>query len=237
MEIIPAIDIIGGKCVRLTQGDFARQKQYPADPLDLAKGFESAGLRRLHLVDLDGARLGEVKNWKVLESIAAGTGLAIDFGGGIKSLADLEMVFNAGASWASLGSLAVRGEDLFKEWITRFGPDKFLLGADVRGEKIVIRGWTEMTEISVYELVEKYLQEGLRQIFCTDVEKDGLLGGPSLELYKKLKERFPELELIASGGIRSLADLEDLREIGCSGAILGKAIYEGKLGLEELGAF
>jgi len=237
MEIIPAIDIIEGKCVRLTQGDYAQKKIYNEDPLEVARQFEAEGLQRLHLVDLDGAKEGAVRNWKVLEKIAARTELTIDFGGGIKTEKDLNIVFNSGASLATVGSIAVKDEDLFTKWLSRFGSDKFLLGADVKKEKITVSGWQEVTDISVYDFIEKYINKNLCQIFCTDVSKDGLLEGPSIDLYKKIIARFPKLHFIASGGVSSMDDVFRLEEIDCKGVIIGKAIYEGKINVQELARY
>lgn len=237
MEIIPAIDIIEGKCVRLTEGDYAQKKVYNENPLEVALRFEDAGLTRLHLVDLDGAKAGAVKNWKVLEQLAGKTKLQIDFGGGLKKEEDVRIVFNSGAQWATVGSLAVKGEDIFSGWLTQFGADKFLLGADVKNEKIAIGGWLETTEIWVYDLIEKYIQKGISQLFCTDVSKDGRLEGPAVELYKNIVSIFPSLYFIASGGVSSMADLEALQEAGCRAAIVGKAIYENRITLEDLKRF
>jgi phosphoribosylformimino-5-aminoimidazole carboxamide ribotide isomerase len=237
MQIIPAIDIIEGKCVRLTEGDYAQKKIYNEDPLEVAKAFEGIGLMRLHLVDLDGAKSGQVVNWKVLEKIANHTELKIDFGGGIKTEATLKTVLDTGASYATIGSLAVKNELLFQEWIARFGAKVFMLGADVFEEKIAIGGWLEKTEISVFDFMKSYIDKGVKQIFCTDIKKDGKLEGPSIELYQKIIEQFPHLQLIASGGVSSLDDLIELEEIGCSAAIVGKAIYENKITISELANF
>jgi phosphoribosylformimino-5-aminoimidazole carboxamide ribotide isomerase len=234
MEIIPAIDIIDGKCVRLQQGDYAQKTVYNENPLQVARRFEAAGLRRLHLVDLDGAKAGKVTNWKVLESIATHTQLAVDFGGGIQTAADVEVILNSGAVYAAVGSVAVKSEALFTAWLQQFGPEKFLLGADVREENIAVKGWTETTTVNIFDFVQNMMQKGVQQFFCTDIGKDGMLQGPSLDLYKRLLTRFAGLQLIASGGVSSIEDLKALREAGCSGAIIGKAIYEGKIGLEEL---
>lgn len=234
MEIIPAIDIIDGKCVRLTQGDYAQKKIYNEHPLEVARQFEDAGLRRLHLVDLDGAKAGQVKNWKVLEKIAGKTGLIIDFGGGIKQQEDVNIVFNSGAALATVGSIAVKNETELLKWFTAFGADKFLLGADVKDEKITIGGWMQTTDIWVYDFMEKYIEQGIRQIFCTDVSKDGKLEGPAVELYKNIVQKFPALHFIASGGVSSIDDLYALRDAGCKGAIVGKAIYEGRIKMGEL---
>ncbi len=237
MQIIPAIDIIEGKCVRLTEGDYAQKKIYNEDPLEVAKAFEGIGLMRLHLVDLDGAKAGQVVNWKVLEKIANNTELKIDFGGGIKTEATLKTVLDTGATYATIGSLAVKNELLFQEWIARFGAKVFMLGADVLEEKIAIGGWLEKTEISVFDFMKSYIDKGVKQIFCTDIKKDGKLQGPSIELYQKIIEQFPALHLIASGGVSSLDDLIELEEIGCSAAIVGKAIYENKITISELANF
>ena len=234
MEIIPAIDIIEGKCVRLTQGDYAQKKIYNERPLEVAQAFEDAGLRRLHLVDLDGAKAGAVKNWKVLETLAGRTGLVIDFGGGIKTSADVEIVFNSGAALATVGSMAVKDGAVFAAWLEGFGADRFLLGADVKNEKIAVSGWQETTDRWVYDFIQEYVEKGVRQVFCTDVSKDGLLQGPSLDLYLSIIEKFPDLHFIASGGVSGIRDVEALREIGCKGVIIGKAIYEGRILLNEL---
>jgi phosphoribosylformimino-5-aminoimidazole carboxamide ribotide isomerase len=237
MEIIPAIDIIEGKCVRLTKGDYSQKKIYNEHPLEVARQFEDAGLHRLHLVDLDGAKAGAVKNWKVLESIAGKTSLKIDFGGGVKSSKDVQIIFECGANWATVGSMAVKDEKEFLAWLQQFGAEKFVLGADVKNEKIAVSGWTETTDIWIYDFIQKYLEYGIRQLFCTDVAKDGLLEGPSTALYKNIVEKFPALHFIASGGVSSMQDLDELRNIGCKGAIVGKAIYEGKINLQELATF
>ena len=237
MQIIPAIDLIDGKCVRLTEGDYAQKKIYNEDPLEVAKAFEGIGLMRLHLVDLDGAKAGEVVNWKVLEKIANQTQLIIDFGGGIKKENTLQTVFDTGANYATIGSLAVKNRAVFEEWIERFGADAFMLGADVFEEKIAIGGWLEKTNIDVYEFIQSYMNKGITQIFCTDIQKDGKLAGPSIDLYKKIIEQFPTLQLIASGGVSNMEDLHALRTIGCTGAIVGKAIYENRITLEELARF
>jgi phosphoribosylformimino-5-aminoimidazole carboxamide ribotide isomerase len=237
MEIIPAIDIIDGKCVRLTQGDYEEKKIYNEHPLEVAKQFEDAGLKRLHLVDLDGAKAGAVKNWKVLEAIAGKTSLVIDFGGGITKEEDVQIVFDCGAAYATIGSLAVKNETAFVSWLKKYGAGKFLLGADVKDEKIAVSGWQETTNIWVYDFIEKYIAHGVQQIFCTDVSKDGKLEGPSTTLYKTIMTEFPALYFIASGGVSSMKDLEYLQAIGCKGVIIGKAIYEGRINLNELMMF
>ncbi len=237
MEIIPAIDIIDGKCVRLTQGDYSQKKIYNEDPLEVALEFEDIGIKRLHLVDLDGAKEGKVINFKVLEKIANKTKLKIDFGGGIKTNEDIHSIFEAGASIATIGSLAVKNKLLFFSWLEKYGPEKILLGADVKNEKIAINGWLETTELSIFDFIKENMEQGIKNIFCTDISKDGLLEGPSIDLYKKIIMEFPKINLIASGGVANLKDLDDLKEIGCSGAIVGKAIYEKRITLTELQKF
>jgi len=237
MIIIPAIDIIDGKCVRLTQGDYNQKKEYSEHPLEVAKRFEDAGLMRLHLVDLDGAREKKVKNWKVLETIASKTSLAIDFGGGIVDEKDVQLVFDSGAAFATVGSIAVKNESEFTKWLSIFGADKFLLGADVKNKKIVIHGWTETTEKPVFDFIDHYYGKGVKQIFCTDVSKDGKLEGPSVDLYREIIRQFPALHFIASGGVSSMQDLYKLEEIGCNATIVGKAIYENRVTLSDLKEF
>lgn len=237
MTIIPAIDIIDGKCVRLTKGDYSQKTIYNEDPLDVALQFEDAGLQRLHLVDLDGAKAGDVKNWKVLEKIAGKTKLIIDFSGGISTQNNLEITFNSGATFASIGSIAVKDEFTFTGWLLAYGADKFIIGADVKDEQILIKGWTESTSLRVFDLIDKYKLKGVKQFFCTDISKDGLLEGPSVDLYKKIINEHPSIDLIASGGVSTIKDLEELREVGCSGAIIGKAIYENKISLTDLKKF
>jgi phosphoribosylformimino-5-aminoimidazole carboxamide ribotide isomerase len=234
MEIIPAIDIIDGKCVRLTHGDFNQKKIYNENPLEVAKQFEDAGIRRLHLVDLDGAKAGIVKNWKVLESISGKTSLVIDFGGGVKTEKDVRIVLDSGAAFVTVGSIAVKDEPLFSSWLTTIGAEKFLLGADVKNEKITVSGWLEQTDIWVYDFLENYQSKGITQVFCTDVSKDGAMEGPSIILYKNIIEKFPKLHFIASGGVSNIDDVFALEETGCSGVIIGKAIYEGKILLNDL---
>ena len=237
MQIIPAIDIIDGKCVRLTKGDYSLKTVYHKDPLDAAKQFEDAGLQRLHLVDLDGAKAGGVKNWKVLEKIAKETKLIIDFGGGIKTETDLQKVFNSGAALATIGTLAIKDETKFVQWLKQYGADKFLLGADVKGEKIAISGWLQTTDVLLYDFLQSYVNHGVQQIFCTDISKDGKLQGPAIELYKSILHKFPALYFIASGGVASVNDLHLLKEAGCSGVIIGKAIYENNISLTDLKQF
>jgi len=237
MTIIPAIDIINGKCVRLTKGDYAQQKVYNENPLEVAKQFEDAGITRLHIVDLDGAKAGTIINLKVLETIAAQTKLLIDFGGGVKKINDVEMVFNAGAAIVTIGSMAVKHPELLEEWLMEFGADKFLIGADVLEEKIKISGWLEDGGINIFDFIGKMIGLGATNIFCTDIAKDGVMQGPSIDLYKNIIEQHPEIKLIASGGVSNIDDVIALQQIGCSGAIIGKAIYEGLITLDELSIF
>jgi phosphoribosylformimino-5-aminoimidazole carboxamide ribotide isomerase len=234
MTIIPAIDIINGKCVRLTKGDYAQQKVYNENPVEVAKQFADAGLQRVHIVDLDGAKAGKIVNLAVLESIAAATDLVIDFGGGIKNINDVSNVFNAGAAITTIGSLAVKHPELLEEWLMEFGADKFLIGADVLEGKIKISGWLEDGGIDIFTFIGKMIGLGATNIFCTDISKDGVMEGPSVELYKQIMELHPEIKLIASGGVSTIDDVAELKAIGCSGAIIGKAIYEGNIALNEL---
>jgi phosphoribosylformimino-5-aminoimidazole carboxamide ribotide isomerase len=236
MEIIPAIDIIEGKCVRLTQGDYSQKKIYNENPLEVAKEFEDAGLKRLHLVDLDGAKAGQVKNWKVLEAVAGKTSLVIDFGGGVKAEKDVQIIFESGGAMVTIGSMAVKDEETFVSWLKKYGAEKFLLGADVKDEKIAVHGWLETSDVWIYDFIQKYIENGVQQIFCTDVAKDGALQGPSMELYKTIIQKFPELHFIASGGVSNIEDVYQLEEINCKGVIIGKAIYEGRISLKELKA-
>ena len=234
MTIIPAIDIINGKCVRLTKGDYAQQKIYNENPVEVAKQFADAGIKRLHLVDLDGAKAGKIVNLSVLESIAEATNLVIDFGGGIKTINDIDSVFNAGAAMATIGSLAVKKPALVEEWLMEFGADKFLIGADVLDGKIKISGWLEDGGIEIFSFIGKMIGLGATNIFCTDISKDGVMEGPSIDLYKEIILQHPEINLIASGGVTTFDDVVELKEIGCSGAIIGKAIYEGNITLQQL---
>lgn len=236
-EIIPAIDVIDGKCVRLSQGDYSKKTIYNEDPLEVAKQFEDLGISRLHLVDLDGAKKGEVVNFKILDKIANNTDLKIDFGGGIKTNNSIQSVFDAGADMATIGSVAVKDPELFLSWIKNYGSRKILLGADVKGENIAISGWIEETTLNVIDFLDQNITYGLTQAFCTDVSKDGMMEGPSIDLYKKIIEKFPKLVFIASGGVSSIKDVEALEKIGCHGVIIGKALYEGKIGTNELKQF
>jgi phosphoribosylformimino-5-aminoimidazole carboxamide ribotide isomerase len=237
MLIIPAIDIIEGKCVRLTKGDYDTKKIYHENPLDAAKEFEANGITHLHLVDLDGAKKGEVVNWKVLEVIASQTTLHIDFSGGIKTKASAIKAFEAGAAQITVGSLAAKNPKEFVDWIWEFGEEKLILGADVIKDKIAIHGWQESSTKDIYSYLDYYFEEGIDYVLCTDVSKDGMLQGPSFELYKKIIEEYDELKLIASGGVSSIDDLQQLKEIGCYAAIVGKAFYEGKISLKEIKDF
>lgn len=237
MHIIPAIDLIDGKAVRLTQGDYSQKTVYNARPLDVAKQFEDAGLTRLHLVDLDGAKAKRIVNHRVLEAIAGHTRLHVDFGGGVQSDDDLRIAFECGAQQVTGGSVAVKNPDLFESWLQQFGGEKLILGADAKGEKIAVSGWEEGTELWVYDFLQKWVEKGARYAISTDVAKDGLLQGPSFDLYKNLQEAAPELNIIASGGVSSMGDIEKLAELNLFGVIVGKAIYEGKITLNELVRF
>ena len=237
MLIIPAIDLIEGKCVRLTQGDYAQKKIYNERPLEVAKEFEDAGLTHLHLVDLDGAKAKKVINWKVLENLASKTNLKIDFGGGVQSDDDLKIVFDCGAKQITGGSVAVKNPEMFQRWLTDFGGEKIILGADAKDERVAVSGWEEGTTLWVYDFVQKWVELGAKYCISTDVAKDGLLQGPSFDLYKNLQDQCPGLQLIASGGVSNISDLELLAEMNLYGVIVGKAIYEGRIQLAELQRF
>ena len=237
MYIIPAIDIIDGKCVRLTQGDYGQKKIYNENPLEIAKQFEDAGLTRLHLVDLDGAKQKKIINWKVLERLANQTLLHIDFGGGVQSDEDLQIAFECGAKQVTGGSVAVKNPALFEHWLKSHGGEKIILGADARNERIAISGWEEGTQQWVYDFVEAWVQKGVRYTISTDVAKDGLLQGPSFDLYHNMQAQCPDLHIIASGGVSSMKDIEQLAEMNLFGVIVGKAIYEGRVTLAELKTF
>ncbi len=234
MRIIPAIDIIEGKCVRLTQGDYDKKKIYNEDPLEVAKSFEDAGLKYLHLVDLDGAKAKHVVNFKTLEKIASKTSLTIDFGGGIKSRNDLRIVFECGAQQVTVGSSAVTHKIDFLSWLKEYGSEKIILGADVKEEKISISGWQETTQLEITQFISDFQKEGIKYVVCTDISKDGMLEGPALKLYEKILEKCLGIRLIASGGVSSISDIEQLRKMNLDGVIIGKAIYEGKIKLNEL---
>ncbi|GJM61077.1 MULTISPECIES: 1-(5-phosphoribosyl)-5-[(5-phosphoribosylamino)methylideneamino]imidazole-4-carboxamide isomerase [Persicobacter] len=237
MEIIPAIDLIDGQCVRLTQGDYAQKKVYESDPLKMAKSFEAAGIQRLHLVDLDGAKARKITNDAVLKRVAENTALHIDFGGGLRTDEDLKIAFESGAKQITGGSIAVKDPETFKRWIQDFGGDKIILGADVHGENIAVSGWAESSDRKLLPFLEEYLGLGLQYVICTDVSKDGLLQGPNVALYQKILAAFPEVKLIASGGVAEFDDLKRLEDIGVYGTIVGKAFYEGRISLEQLASF
>lgn len=237
IEIIPAIDLIDGKCVRLSQGDYAQKIIYNENPLEVAKMFADAGIRRLHLVDLDGAKAHHIVNHKILEMITSSTDLIVDFGGGLKSDDDLRIAFECGASMITGGSIAVKNPDVFSSWITKFGGEKIILGADVKDEKIAVGGWLETTDLDLIDFVKSYLQLGISKVICTDISKDGMLQGPAIELYKKMLKSQPEMYLIASGGVSSMHDIELLHEAAVPAVITGKAIYEGRIKLKELSQF
>jgi len=234
MRIIPAIDIIDGKCVRLTQGDYAQKKIYNENPVDVARQFEDAGLSHLHVVDLDGAKAGKVINWKVVESITTNTNLKVDFGGGIKTDEEIEKLFQLKVSQVNLGSIAVRERLRVLDWLKQFGADKIILSADVKEETIAISGWQENSSISIMNFLKEYLQDGIEHVTCTDISTDGMLTGPNVELYKKIVLSFPHVNLVASGGVSSVEDLKELKRIGVDGVIVGKAIYEGRIELKDL---
>lgn len=236
MRIIPAIDVIDGKCVRLSQGDYDTKKVYNENPLEVAKEFEAHGIQYLHLVDLDGAKAHEIVNYKTLEKIAAQTNLKIDFGGGVKSQKDIQIAFSSGASQITGGSIAVKNPELFTAWISEFGSDKIILGADCKDRKIATQGWLESSELDVVDFIKTYVEKGIEYVICTDIAKDGMLQGASNDLYQEILAA-TKVKLIASGGVSSMQDLEELRKIGCKGAILGKAIYEDKISLKDLERF
>ena len=234
MRIIPAIDIIEGKCVRLSKGDYSTKKIYNEDPLEVAQEFEDAGLQYLHLVDLDGAKEKHIVNWRVLEKLAGKTNLQIDFGGGVKSDDDLRIAFECGARQITGGSIAVKEPATFTSWITKYGAEKIILGADAHEGKIAVSGWQESSELEIEQFIQDYVDKGIEYVISTDIAKDGMLEGPSFDLYRKLLESIPELKLIASGGVSSMDDLYQLKELNLDGAIVGKAIYEGRINLFEL---
>lgn len=237
IRIIPAIDIIEGKCVRLSQGDYAQKKIYNENPLEVAKSFENHGIEHLHLVDLDGAKSSKVVNWKVLESIANGTNLKIDFGGGVKSDEDLKKVFESGAAQITAGSIAVKSPDKVFEWISKYGANRIILGADVRNKKIAINGWKEESELDLFPFLDTFTNQGIEHVICTDISKDGMMEGSSVILYEEIMNRFPELKLIASGGVSSMKEILNLQNLAIHGAIVGKAIYEGQISLNEIADF
>ena len=237
MRIIPAIDIIGGKCVRLSQGEYESKKVYHENPLDVAKMFEDSGIKYLHLVDLDGAKAKHVVNLKVLQDIVSKTNLIVDFGGGIKSDADIEAVFENGAAQVTVGSLAVSNPEKMEQWLAEYGSQKIILGADAKDGKVAISGWQTISSQSLTEFISGYASKSVEYVICTDISKDGMLQGSSVDLYRQLRSEFPTLRFVASGGVTSISELSVLQEIGMDGAIIGKAIYEGKISLNELKAF
>ncbi len=237
IEIIPAIDLIDGKCVRLTHGDFSRKTVYSGDPVDTAKQFEAAGLKRLHIVDLDGARTGRPANIDVLKLIADATSLTIDYGGGLRSANDIAEAFAAGASMVNIGSLAAREPSTFIGWLSQFGPDRILLGADSKAGFVAVDGWQTATSIFLFDYLAHLTSKGVASAFVTDIASDGALGGPATPLYRKIRSELPSLGLIASGGVRSVADIDELDAIGCTGVIIGKALYEGNITPEDLAKY
>ncbi len=237
MRIIPAIDIIEGKCVRLTKGDYSTKKIYNENPLEVALEFQDAGIEYLHVVDLDGAKSSHIVNYKILEKLASKTNLKIDFGGGLKSDEDLKIAFESGAKQITGGSIAVKNSELFTSWIEKYGSDKIILGADVMNEKIAVNGWQEDSGLDIFNFLKDYTAKGITNVICTDISKDGMLEGASLELYKKILYRFPTMNLTASGGVSNMQDLEVLAENGLESAIVGKAIYENRISLKELEQF
>ena len=238
MRIIPAIDIIDGKCVRLTKGDYSTKKIYNENPLEVAKEFEAAGIEYLHVVDLDGAKASQIINYKVLEQIAGKTNLKIDFGGGLKSNKDLEIAFNSGAHQITGGSIAVKNSDIFESWIETYGANKIILGADFypdsSGGKIATNGWQEESTLELIPFIKGYQDKGIQYVICTDISKDGMLQGPSFNMYKEILSETKDIKLIASGGISTFDELPRLAENGCEGVIIGKAIYEHKISLKQL---
>ncbi len=234
MRIIPAIDIIEGKCVRLTKGDYSTKKIYNENPLEIAKEFEAHGIEYVHLVDLDGAKASHIVNYKILEQIASNTQLKIDFGGGLKTDEDLRIAFDSGANQVTGGSIAVIDPNRFEHWISTYGNDKIILGADALGEKIAIGGWLESSEQELIPFIQNYQQKGIQYVICTDISKDGMLEGPSFELYERILQETPHIKLIASGGISAFDELPKLAELGCEATIIGKAIYENRISLKEL---
>lgn len=234
MRILPAIDLIDGKCVRLTQGDYAQKKVYNENPAAIAKEFENAGLTHLHLVDLDGAKAGRVINWNVIEAITSTTKLRVDFGGGIKTEEEIERLFALEVRQVNIGSIAVKQPEKVYEWIAKFGPEKIILSADVKGESVAISGWQENSNVNILDFIQQYVTHGIQYVTCTDIGVDGMLSGPNVALYKKLLQKFPTLKLVASGGVGAFEHVTSLIPIGVDGAIIGKAIYEGKVTLNQL---
>ncbi|MCR4765966.1 MAG: 1-(5-phosphoribosyl)-5-[(5-phosphoribosylamino)methylideneamino]imidazole-4-carboxamide isomerase [Bacteroidaceae bacterium] len=237
IELIPAIDIIDGKCVRLSQGDYDRVKEYSASPADVAKEMEDHGIRRLHVVDLDGAKSKHVVNWRTLEQIANATDLVIDFGGGVKTDDDLRIVFDCGAQMVTGGSIAVKEPATFERWLLKYGAEKMILGADVKGGKIAVTGWLEDSDRELMSFLQHYTEQGVQQVICTEISRDGMLQGPAISLYKDMLARFPDLHLIASGGVSSMDDIVQLAEAQVPGVIFGKALYEGKITFTDIEKF
>ncbi|NLU39553.1 MAG: 1-(5-phosphoribosyl)-5-[(5-phosphoribosylamino)methylideneamino]imidazole-4-carboxamide isomerase [Bacteroidales bacterium] len=237
ITIIPAIDLIDAKCVRLSQGDYNQKTVYNENPLEVAKMFEDAGIKRLHLVDLDGAKAKHIVNHKVLETIASKTKLVIDFGGGLKSDEDLRIAFESGASMVTGGSIAVKDRETFLHWIETYGAEKIILGADAKDKMIAVSGWQEVSELPILDFIESYTSRGIQKVISTDIARDGMLTGPSIDLYKEIMAKFPTLELIASGGIATMKDIYELDEMGVPGVITGKAIYENHISLKEIEDF
>ena len=233
IELIPAIDIIAGKCVRLTKGDYDQKTEY-GEPLEMAREFERIGFKRLHMVDLDGAKSKHIVNSKVLTQVTSETSLEVDFGGGIKTHTDIEAAFDAGAQMVTVGSIAVTQPNLFTWWLQKYGPDRMILGADVRNGKISINGWKEDSEEDLLPFLKKYVNAGVKNVLCTEISKDGTLGGPAFELYADVMKKYPDLHLIASGGVSCIEDIKALEAIGVPAVVFGKAIYEGKIDLREL---
>lgn len=234
IELIPAIDIIEGKCVRLSQGDYASRKVYDEHPIEVARKLEDGGIRRLHVVDLDGAASQHIVNYKVLEEIATRTSLIIDFGGGLKTDEDLRIAFESGAQMVTGGSIAVKHPEVFSRWLTVYGVDRIILGADVKDKRIAVSGWREDSELDLFEFVDGYRSQGVTQVICTDIRRDGMLQGPAVDLYREMLARDPELHLIASGGVSGMDDIYRLQEAGVPGVIFGKALYEGRITLDLL---
>lgn len=237
IELVPAIDMIEGKCVRLTQGDYDTQKIYNESPLEVAKQFQDTGVTRLHMVDLDGAKAGHIVNYRMLEKVASHTDLSIDFGGGLKSDDDLHIAFDCGAQMVTGGSIAVKNPDLFLSWITRYGSERIILGADAKEKKIAISGWKEGTAIDLIPFIKDYQSKGISKVICTDIARDGMLQGPAVKLYQEMQQEMPGLYVIASGGVSSMGDIERLEEANIPAVIFGKAIYEGRISLKEIETF
>jgi phosphoribosylformimino-5-aminoimidazole carboxamide ribotide isomerase len=234
MKLIPAIDIINGQCVRLTQGDYQQKKIYNANPLEIAQQFESAGIEYLHVVDLDGAKAGAVQNWAVLENICKNTSLKVDFGGGLRTTAEAKKAFSIGVNQITGGSIAIKNRPVFLEWIKEFGSERIILGVDVKNEQVAVHGWQETTNVSLMDFIQSYIDVGIETVICTDIAKDGMLQGASMDLYQRMQNRFSDLKIIASGGVANLEDLKAIEKMKLHGAIFGKDFYEGRITLEDL---